>query len=231
MEQLVLNVEPRTKVGKGNNRKLRSTGKLPGVLYGLGKSAAVTLDPRPLHKILLTETGLSTILKLEGTGLAGKSVLVKDYQVDPLSRQLVHVDLLEIDVSKKITVNVKLNFIGKSVGVAEGGVLNIISREVEISCLPISIPAHVDVDVTALKIGSSIHLDDLKFPEGVEKVSQSNPTLVSCVPPAKEEELAPNLTQAAAPEVITEKKPAEGEAAAAAPAAGAAKEAKKEEKK
>ncbi len=225
MEQLTLTLEQRTLVGKGANRKLRATGKLPGVLYGLGKSSSVTVDPRPLLKLLLTEAGLSTVIKLEGAGVSGKSALVKDYQVDPLSRKLVHVDLLEIDVSKKITVTVKLNFIGKSVGVSEGGVLNIISREVEIKCLPVSIPGHIDVDVTALKIGSSIHFDELTLPEGVEKTSQANPTLVSCVPPAKEEELAPNLTQAAAPEVITAKAPAEGEAAAA-PAA-----AKKEEKK
>lgn len=228
MEQVTLTLEQRTQIGKGANRKLRATGKLPGVLYGLGKSAAVTVDPRPLHRLLLTEAGMSTVLKLEGAGASGKSALVKDYQVDPLSRQLVHVDLLEIDTSKKINVTVKLNFVGKSVGVSEGGVLNIISREVEIKCLPISIPGHIDVDVTALKIGSSIHLDELKLPEGVEKASQQNPTLVSCVPPAKEEELAPNLTQAAAPEVITAKAPAEGEAAAAA---GGAKDAKKEEKK
>jgi len=205
MEQLTLTLEQRTQVGKGANRKLRATGKLPGVLYRLGKSASVTVDPRPLLKLLLTEAGLSTVIKLEGAGASGKSALVKDYQVDPLSRKLVHVDLLEIDVSKKITVNVKLNFVGKSLGVSEGGVLNIISREVEIKCLPVSIPGHIDVDVTALKIGSSIHFDDLTLPEGVEKVSAANPTLVSCVPPAKEEELAPNLTQAAAPEVITEK--------------------------
>ncbi len=227
MEQLTLSLEERSQTGKGPNRRLRSSGRLPGVVYGLGKSATVSVDPKPLTKLLLTEAGLSTVLKLDGAGLSGKSALVKDYQVDPLSRRLVHVDLLEIDTSKKITVTVKLNFVGKSVGVSEGGVLNIIAREVEINCLPVAIPGHIDVDVTSLKIGSSIHLDDLTLPEGVEKVTQSNSTLVSCVPPAKEEELAANLTQAAAPEVITEKKPAEGEAA---PAAGA-KDAKKEEKK
>jgi large subunit ribosomal protein L25 len=122
--------------------------------------------------------------------------------------------LLEIDINKKIQVTVKLNFVGKAAGAADGGVLNIVEREIEVSAFPNRIPKSIDVDVSALTIGDSLHLDGVKLPEGVEASSHSNPTLCALVPPAKEEDAAPSLTPAAEPEVITAKAPAEGEAAA-----------------
>lgn len=224
MEQQSLSLESRTGTGKGVNRKLRAAGKLPAVIYGLGKSQPVTVEPVFLTRLLLSEGGRNQILNLKGAGMDGKHALVKEYAVDPVTRRLIHVDLLEIDVTKKIEVTVALNFVGKSKGVAEGGVLNLIERTLFIKCLPTSIPQHIDVDVTELAIGHSIHAEDLKLPEGIERASQLNSTLVTCVPPTKEEEAVASLAPTAEPEVITEKKPAEGEAAAGG-------EAKKEEKK
>lgn len=237
MEQHILTVEPRTETGKGIGRRLRMQGKVPAVIYGLGKTAPLAVDPVFVQRQLLSEAGRNRVFDLKGAGLDGRHALVKDYQVDPVSRRLIHVDLLEIDVTKKIVVTVPITLTGKAEGVAEGGVLNFIERTIEVRSLPNKIPKHIDVDVTALKIGDSIHLDQVNLPDGVEKVSQTNLTIVTCVPPTKEEELAPQLTEAAAPEVITEKKPAEGEAAAAAGGdakdakAAGAKDAKKEEKK
>jgi large subunit ribosomal protein L25 len=234
MEQLSLSVEKRAGTGKSVTRKLRALGKLPGVVYGLGKSVPITADPNIIRKLLLEEGGRNKILKLDGGELSGRAALIKDFQIDPLSRKLVHVDLLEIDIKAKITVTVTLNFVGKAIGTADGGILSPIEREVLVRCLPTAIPKHIDVDVTSLKIADSIHLDDLKLPEGVEKGTQFNPTLVTVVPPAKEEELAPSLAPAAEPEVITEKKAAaeDGEAAPAAGGdKGAAKAEKKDEKK
>jgi len=225
MEQQTLSVETRQEKGKGISRRLRRAGKLPGVLYGLGHNVSVVVDPKSIHKLLLTEGGKNQIFNLLGSGVEGKHALVKDYQIDPVSRQLLHVDLLEIDVNKKITVTVTLNFTGKAVGVADGGVLNIVERDIEVKCLPNRIPSHIDVDVTALKIGASFHLDELSLPEGIEKASHTNPTLVTVVPPTKEEEAAPSLAPTAEPEVITAKKE-EG-----APAAAAGEEKKDEKKK
>jgi large subunit ribosomal protein L25 len=224
MEQQSLSIESRTGTGKSVTRKLRAQGKLPAVIYGLGKSQPITVEPSLITKLLLSEGGRNQILNLKGAGLDGKHALVKDYDVDPVSRKLVHVDLLEIDVTKKIDVTVALNFVGKAVGVGEGGVLNFIERTIQIRCLPTAIPQHIDVDVSSLAIGHSLHSDDLKLPEGIEKASQLNSTLVTCVPPTKEEDAVASLAPTAEPEVITEKKPAEGEAAAGA-------DAKKEEKK
>lgn len=213
MEQVNLNVELRQETGKGVNRRLRSAGKLPGVVYGLGKNVNIAVDPRPIRKLLTEEGGRNKTLNLQGEGVDGKVAMIKEYLVDPVSRTLLHVDLLEIDITKKIDVTVALNFTGKAAGVAEGGVLNIVEREVLVRCLPNAIPKHIDIDVSALAIGDSIHLDQVTLPEGIEKVSQSNPTLVGVVPPTKEEEATASLTAAAEPEVITAKKPeAEGDA-------------------
>jgi large subunit ribosomal protein L25 len=231
MEQQSLTVENRQGTGKSVTRKLRAAGKLPGVIYGMGKSLPITVEPKLIYKLLLSEGGRNQVLNLTGSGLEGKHALIKDYQVDPLSRKLLHVDLLEIDITKKISVTVKLNFTGKAAGVADGGVLNIIEREIDVSCFPNRIPQHIDVDVSALTIGDSIHLSQVTLPEGVEAESRLEATLCACVPPTKEEEAAPSLTPSAEPEVITAKAPAEGEAAAGAAAAGGKEDKDKEKEK
>ncbi|MBI1862437.1 MAG: 50S ribosomal protein L25 [Deltaproteobacteria bacterium] len=236
MEVQTLEVSIREQLGKGAARRTRMAGNIPGVLYGTGKATSVTVSPRSVTSLLLQEGGQNRVLTLKGTGVEGRAAMIKDYQVDPLSRKLLHIDLLEIDLAKKIQVTVKLNFVGRPIGVADGGVMNIIERAIAVRCLPNQIPAHIDVDVAALKIADSIHLADITLPTGVERMPNVNPTLVTVVPPAKDEELAPSLAPSAEPEVITEKKAAEGEEGAA-PAAGgkdekaAAPAAKKEEKK
>lgn len=206
METAKLSVELRTGTGKSVTRKLRAAGRLPGVLYGLGKSASVTVDPTTIQRILLNEKERLKVFVAEGKGVSG-NVIVKDYQVDPLTRRLVHVDLLEVDITKSIDVVVPINIVGKAAGVADGGVLNIIERQIMVRCLPTKVPAHIDVDVTALTIGSSLHLDEVQLPEGVAKVSTTNDTIVTCVPPTKEEEAVASLAPTAEPEVLTAKAP------------------------
>lgn len=223
-QQFTLPVEKRTDTGKGACRRIRRTGKLPGVIYGLGSHHNVTLDPKEVTKYLLQKGGQNIIFKLQGEGVTGQFALIKDYQIDPLTRRLLHADLQEIDVKKKVEVTVAINFTGKAIGVTDGGVLNIVDRNIKIKCLPFAIPKAIDVDVTNLKVGDSIHLDQVNLPDGIERASTQNFTLVTVVPPTKEEEAAPVLTQAAEPEVITEKKK-EGDEAA--PAEGGKKEDKK----
>ncbi len=227
MEQLNLTVENRTEKGKGAARRVRRLGKIPGVLYGLGNANTnLVLETRLIHKLLMEEGGRNKVLNLAGSGVEGRHAIVKDYQVDPVKRNLIHVDLLEIDIKKKIEVTVKLNLVGKPVGAADGGVLNVVARDIIVKCLPNQIPKHVDVDVSALKIGDSLHADAIVLPEGIELASSAETTLVTLVPPAKEEEAVASLTPAAEPEVITEKKK-EGEEGAAAAAGGDKKDEKK----
>ena len=214
METISLEVTERFTTGKGPARQARRAGKLPAVLYGMKKSKGVTVDPRPIRTLLMKSGGRNSVMHLKGQGFDGKQAMIKDFQIDPVKRTLLHVDLLEIDPNAKIDVTIPLSFIGRATGVADGGVMNIIERQIVVRCFATAIPDKIEVDVTALKIGGSIHLDELQLPEGLDKVSHTNPTLVTVVPPTKEEEAAPALAEAAAPEVITEKKPAEGEAAA-----------------
>ncbi len=229
-ENVNLVVESRELKGKGPAYRFRQSGKLPGVVYGLGKNAPVMVNPKVILQLLLSEGGRNRLLSLTGNGFDGRHAIVKEYQVDPVSRELLHIDLLEIDITKKVEVTVPLHYQGKAQGVSDGGVLNLIERSLKIRCLPTQIPDALDVDVTNLKIGDSIHLESMHLPEGIEKVSHSNLTLVTVVPPTKEEDAAPVLTQAAEPEVITQKKEAaEGEAASkeGAAASGGEKDKKK----
>lgn len=202
----VLTVDSRTETGKGPNRRLRQTGMIPAVMYGHGNNTKVTVDPRIIEKTLLAEGGRNKIFNITGSGLDGKKAIIKEYQVDPVSRRLLHIDLVEVVATEKLHTTIKLHFIGKAAGAVEGGILNLVEREIEVECFPDKIPEFINVDVSALNIGDSIHLNDLTLPEGVEKFGAHNPTLCALVPPNKEEDATASLEESKEPEVIREKK-------------------------
>ncbi len=216
MGENALAVEVREGLGKGVARKLRVTKRIPAVLYGRGKpSVSISLDPAALEKLLRASTaGLNTLIDLAVAGradLAGKVVIVKELQREPIRGGLLHADLYEVDLSKTIEVSVPIHVVGIPVGVSlNGGILDTALREVEIECLPRAIPSALEVDVSALDVGESIHVRDLVVPDGVTVLSDRDLAVVSVVLPAAEE--APAAVEA----------PAEGEAAAAAPAEAAA---------
>ena len=126
-------------------------------------------------------------LKSTAATLADKVALVKDMQYHPITGDVIHADLYEVDLTAKIAVHVPLHFVGKAAGVVRGGILQPIIREIEVECLPLDIPAYFDVDVSALHIGDSLHIEDLRMPEGVTAIYESNLALVSVVPPTVEE--------------------------------------------
>jgi large subunit ribosomal protein L25 len=197
-------------------RKLRARQLIPAVLYGRGRSAlALSLDPARLEKILhASSSGLNTLIDLDVQGrtdLAGKTVIVKELQREPIRGALLHADLYEVDLSKTIEVSVPIHVVGTAVGVAmNGGILDTALREIEIECLPRAIPSAIEVDVSALDVGESIHVRDLRIPEGVTVLSDADLSVVSVVLPSSEE-------AAATPETVVE---GEAAAAAAAPAEG-----------
>ena len=153
-------------------------------------------------------------LKSESSALADKVALVKEMQYHPISGDVIHTDLYEVDLTAKITVNVPLHFVGKAEGVVRGGILQPIVREIEVECLPLDIPAFFDVDVSKLDIGDSVHIEELTIPEGVTAVYESNFPLVAVVPPTVEEApaaaAAPVEGAEAAPAAV--EAPKEGEA-------------------
>ncbi|MBN2428132.1 MAG: 50S ribosomal protein L25 [Deltaproteobacteria bacterium] len=181
MSETVLNVSLREASGKSISRSLRRQGEIPAVCYGKGlDSCPVAVNIRALKKVLSTEAGLNALIKIQGEGpFSGKVVIVKDLQIEPLSRRPLHVDFQAIDLTKKTQVMVPLKIVGKAIGEKSGGVLQIIYKEVEVSCLPTAIPPFLEVDVNELNVGDSINIDDLVFPDGVEKTHEENYVVVN----------------------------------------------------
>lgn len=201
MPENPLAVEPRQLTGKGHARKLRAAGRIPAVCYSSTMEATpLQVDPHELDRLLRkSAAGMNTLIDLRGGGLDGKVVLVKDLQRDPVRGELLHADLFAIDAAKRIEVEVPVHVVGVPVGVRlGGGILDFPLREIEVSCLPRSIPEELRVDVTELEMGESIHVRDVPLPEGVELISDPELTVLSVVAPAKpEEEATPSDEEAA----------------------------------
>jgi large subunit ribosomal protein L25 len=176
---------------------MRRDGKIPGVLYG-PKTSPVPLELNKKefsNRVAGLEGSHLVRLQSGSTALADKVALVKEIQYHPITGEVIHTDLYEVDLTAKIQVRVPLHFVGKAAGVVRGGILQPIVREIEVECLPLDIPEFFNVEVSALDIGDSIHIEELPMPEGVTVVSETNLALVAVVPPTVEE--AP--TPAAAP--------------------------------
>jgi large subunit ribosomal protein L25 len=199
--------------GKGPARRLRREGKIPAVVYGRKQEPThLSVDPAQLLKAIETPHRFNTVLTLKMDGTE-KHVLFKDYTVDPVTRKLLHADFLEVKLDEPVKVEVPVVTKGRAAGQAEGGILSLATHEIVIEALPNKIPVRIEVDVTNLKIGQSIHVSQLTPPEGCKFKYATDYVLAFVAVPEKEEVVAP---VAAVPGAV----PAEG--AAAAPAAGAA---------
>lgn len=220
MESNEILVERRTSHGKGMARKLRGAGRIPGVFYGPGRpSIPLTLDPTAVHAVA-GRTGKDRLLRFKtgaGDELDGQMVILKDAQRDPVKRRIIHADFFEIRMDREIEVTVPVHVAGKAPGVDEGGTLEHILREIEVRCLPDRIPAAIDVDVSSLGIGESIHVSDLVLSEGVMATVDPRLAVVAVVAPQTEASAAPVAA-------------AEGAAPAAATAPAADAKDKKEKK-
>jgi len=188
LETLEIQVEARDKQRKRDARRLLRSGKIPAILYG-PKTAAVglALDKKEFSRRVAGLQGSHLVrLKSGAAALAEKVALVKEMQFHPISGDVIHADFYEVDLTAKIQVHVPLHFVGKAVGIARGGILQPIVREIGVECLPLDIPEFFNVDVTALDIGDSVHIEDLQMPEGVASMAEENLALVSVVPPTVE---------------------------------------------
>jgi large subunit ribosomal protein L25 len=198
--------------GKGPARRLRQKGLIPAVVYGRkSEPTHLAVDPALLMKAIETPHRFNTVLTLQLDGVE-KHVLFKDYTVDPVSRRLLHADFLEVKLDEPVKVEVPVVTTGRAAGQAEGGILSIATHEIVLEALPAKIPVRIEVDVTELKIGQSIHVSELTPPEGCKFRYATDYVVAFVAVPEKEEVVAP---VAAVPGAV----PAEG---AAAPAAGAA---------
>jgi len=181
MSKQVLNVELREKSGKGICRRLRVAGRVPAVVYGKGmESVTVSVGTRELSEAIAGEGGRNHILTLKCAGeLDGASVIVADLLQDCLKGTPRHVDLHRINLADKVKVHVKLKLVGIAAGAKAGGFVDFALHEVEVECLPVHIPEQINVDVTELVIGHSIHVSDIVAPIGSVILSDPNAAVVS----------------------------------------------------
>jgi large subunit ribosomal protein L25 len=214
-----LTINRRQATGKQVAKRLRRRGVVPAVLYGGAKPEAVTVDPRAVLRIIHAHPGSTPLLALRVDEEAGsRMAIIRDMQFDPVSENLMHVDLQEVQADRPITVRVAVHPVGEAAGVRDQkGILNIVLHELDISCLPTMIPERIDADVSALMIGDVLTVASVRAPEGVRILNVPDQAVVTVAPPMAEEVAAPAAAPATAePEVLTERKPKEE--APAAPA-------------
>jgi large subunit ribosomal protein L25 len=220
VDKSTLEAKTREGAGKGVARKLRTQGLVPAVVYGkhLEKPLHVAVDPKGIRQAIATPHKLNTLITLKMDG-ASRQVLLKDYQMDPVSREILHADFIDVRETEQVKVNVPLVLTGKAQGVADGGLLTQARRELEVWALPQSIPEKIEVDVTHLKIAQALHINDIKLPEGVSVKTNVNYTLAVVTAPERDE--SPAAAAAAAPAAAPAAKG--GEAKAGEAKAGDAK--------
>ena len=214
-----LTVQQRGETGKQVAKRLRREGVVPGVLYGGAKPEPVTVDPKTVLRIIHGREGSTQLLNLTFEGADGtRMAIIRDLQFDPVSERLLHVDLQEVTADRAITVRVAVHPVGEAAGVREQkGILNVVLHELDVSCLPTMIPERIDADVTALMIGDVLTVGDLRAPEGVRIINDPGQAVVTVAAPMAEEVVTPAAPAAVAtaePEVLSERKPKEEEAAA-----------------
>ena len=218
--QSQLEAKVREGSGKGSARKARAAGLIPAIVYGkhLEKPLQISVDPKAVKGAVNTSKRLNTVIGLK-IGSDSHMVLLKEYQQDQVTRELLHADFIHVKENEQVKVKVPVQLVGKAEGQGQGGILTQMRRELEVWALPAAIPEKIDVDVTPLKIGHSLHINDVKMPAGITVKTNVNYTLAVVTAPEAEVVATPVAT-AAVPG-------AEGAAAAgAAPAAGAAAGAK-----
>jgi len=217
MEMVELTIQRRDGTGKGAAGRLRRAGHVPAVLYGVGTPETIAVSPRDVLRLIHGHEGSTRLLKVAFPGSSeSKMAIIRDMQFDPVSENLIHVDLQEVAMDRPIQVSVAVHHVGEPVGVRENqGILEMILREVQVSCLPANIPDVLEADVSALHINEALTVKDLKVPEGVRILNDPNQAVVMVAPPMAEEAAvagAPTAVAGAEPEVLTERKPREAAA-------------------
>jgi large subunit ribosomal protein L25 len=206
----------RTLIGKGPARRSRRSGVIPGIIYGEGEQS-IPFEAKydDFQNLIHTASGENVIVDLKLEGDSGdRKAIIRDIQRDPLSGSILHFDLHHISLTEKVTVNVPIVVTGVPIGVKDfGGILEHVLREIEVECLPTEIPPQIEVDVSALKIGDSIHVSELTLAKGTI-VTAGERSVVTVVPPAVEEVAKEaEVPEAAEPELVGKEKEGEEEEA------------------
>jgi large subunit ribosomal protein L25 len=199
MTQEIIQIALREGTGKAASKGLRKAGMIPAVIYGLNEPpVAVAISPKVVARIIASESGMNSLIHVQREGTEIKRhVIIKDVQRDPVTRRLVHVDLMRVDPDHKVKVKVRIVLKGTPIGVKEGGLLDFTHREIEVECLPSFIPAHVDVNVDHLKVGEALRLDQLNLDAHLTVHGDAHNVICCVVGKKAEEEVAVEAAPAA----------------------------------
>jgi len=217
MEKVTLNAEQRTGTGKGAARTLRRAGKVPAVLYRAGKSEHISIGQREFVKFIRDTAGEQVLVSLRFPDGKDRLAVIKDYQADPVRGEPLHTDFFEVSLTEKIKAMVHVLTSGEPLGVKrDGGILQHGLREIEVECLPEAMPGHIEADVSGLLTGHSIHVSNLRLPEGIKVITDLNALIATVTAPAVEKAVAEVAAVAAPaapaePEVIKKGKKEEEE--------------------
>jgi large subunit ribosomal protein L25 len=205
MPEVVVSARRRAENGKNVNRRLRAGGQIPGVLYGAQKeSVPVSVSPKEIGAILRSATGENTLFDLDLDG-SRRKVLIKEFQLEPIQGHLLHADFYEVALDKALQVFVHVELHGVPVGVkVQGGVLDFITRELEIECLPTDIPEKIEVDVSHLELGKHLRVSDLTLSDKLTVLTEPDVVIAHVVVPRAEEAPAAAAEAAAVPEAGAE---------------------------
>jgi large subunit ribosomal protein L25 len=201
MGQEMITVKARPEIGKAANRTIRKEGCVPAVIYGLGKDPqTIAILAKTVARIIASDTGMNSMVEMacEGTD-ARDHVIIKEVARNPVTGRLVHVDFMRVDPTHKVRVKVPLRLTGTPLGVKEGGMLDFIHREIEVECLPSFIPAHIDIDVSAMVVDDTLRMHDLTLDAHLTLLGDPHNTI--CIIHGKQAEIeeTPAAEGAAAP--------------------------------
>lgn len=202
---LTIKCEKRDVFGKNASRRLRREGKVPAVMYGRDESSThLAIQKKDIFGILRSESGENTIFKTSFDS-EYKDTMIKEFQTDPVTDEILHIDLILITMDKAVRVSVPIVVAGEAVGVkTEGGFVELITREVEVECLPGDIPEYIEVDISDLHLHQSIRIEEMMFPKGVESMSDPQTLVVLIEAPTKEEEIVKEEVEEEEGEVMAE---------------------------
>jgi large subunit ribosomal protein L25 len=182
MEAKHLTVEPRTDFGKNASRRVRNSGFIPGVIYSHGESEAIQIPRKEFFKLFKGKISESVIFDIHSSVKKDdteKMAYVKDYHADPISGEILHIDLFKVTKGEKIHTHVPIVFTGTAKGVKLGGILEVDIREIEVECLPKDLPEKIEIDVTSMEVGDSIHVKDVVLAEGVKITGNPDASIAS----------------------------------------------------
>jgi large subunit ribosomal protein L25 len=218
-QQAKLTAQRRTQIGRNAIKKIKTSGMVPGVIYGSAQEPVnLQINGRELLNLLSRASGENILVELEivdGGEKQNALAMIQEIQHHPLQREIVHVDFHAVSANETVSAEVPIEAVGEAIGVkVHGGLLEHILRYLEVECLPGDLPQVIEVDVTNLDIGQSLHVRELNLPSGVEAITDAEQTVVAVVESRVEEEVVEPVVTPTAPEVITAKKPEEGAAPA-----------------